>query len=281
MEALRSLKRIDIAATTLTLDDDDIDWIQRHVQHHLQAVQQRNSKTCWIEEGYWFTIPIAVLALLWFRKGWVVRWTSFILLTAFIVPSSEAQAQFSWQSQFSWMDLWLTHDQQGRYYYERSDYKKAAEKFEDPLWKGLALTHAGDYESALNAFALSDSAEGWYNQGNCLAHLGKYPEAIQAYQQALARRHPWQDAQENLALVESLIPKARDEDKNQQQEEAPNLPPDQVKFDDKSQNGKKIQIKMKLDPTKMADIWMRNIQTSPADFLRRRFATQASQERSR
>lgn len=102
------------------------------------------------------------------------------------------------QSRFSWMDLWLTHDQQSRYYYyERGDYQKAAEKFEDPLWKGLALSRAGDYEDALNAFALSDSAEAWYNQGNVLAHMGKYPDAVQAYQQALARRHPWPEAQEN------------------------------------------------------------------------------------
>jgi Ca-activated chloride channel homolog len=49
-----------------------------------------------------------------------------------------------------------------------------------------------------------------------------------------------------------------------------------MKFDNKSGKGKKIQIKM--DPAKMADIWLRNIQTTPADFLRRRFQIQAAQE---
>jgi Ca-activated chloride channel family protein len=140
------------------------------------------------------------------------------------------------------------------------------------------VARAGDYEDALNSFALSDSAEGWYNQGDALAHLGKYPEAVQAYQQALARRYPWPEAEGNLALVESLIPKGKDKDK-EQEEEAPNLPPDQMKFDEKGQQGKKIQVRMKLDPKKMAEIWMRNIQTTPADFLRRRFATQAAEER--
>ncbi len=38
-------------------------------------------------------------------------------------------------------------------------------------------------------------------------------------------------------------------------------------------------MRMKLDPKKMAEIWMRNIQTTPAAFLRRRFATQAAEER--
>ena len=272
VSALRSLSRIDIAATTLTLNDNDIEWIQRRVQHHLQAVQQRDSQTRWVDEGYWFTIPIAAIAIFWFRKGWTVRWTSATLAVIFVLPPSGDL------SRFSWMDLWLTHDQQGYYYFERGEYKEAAGKFEDPIWKGLTLSRAGNYEDALNAFALSDTAEAWYNQGNALAHMGKYPHAVQAYQQALVRRHPWPEAQENLALVESLIPKAKNKDKDQQ-EEAPNLPPDQVKFDEQGEQGKKTQMRIKLDPKKMAEIWMRNIQTTPADFLRRRFAMQAAEER--
>ena len=270
--ALRSLSHINIAATTLTLNDDDIAWIQRRVQHHLQAMQQLNSKMRWIDEGYWLTIPIAIIAAFWFRKGWTVRWTTTALAMVFVLPQSTDQTSFSW------MDLWLTHDQQGRYYFERGEYEKAAEKFEDPMWKGLALSRAGNYEDALNAFALSDSAEAWYNQGNALAHIGKYPDAVQAYQQALARRHPWPEAEENLALIESLIPKADKEKKDEEQEIAPDIPPDQVKFDEKGKHGKKTQ-QVKVDPKKMADIWMRNIQTTPADFLRRRFAMQATQER--
>jgi Ca-activated chloride channel homolog len=276
VNALKSLSQAGIAASTLTINDDDIHWVQRRVQHHLQAVQQRDSKTRWIDEGYWLTIPIAAIAVFWFRKGWTVRWTSGALALVLVLPLPGGQAQFSWTDM--WMNLWLTHDQQGRYYFERGQYQKAAEKFDDPLWKGVALSRVADYEGALNAFALSDSAEAWYNQGDALARLGKYPEAVQAYQQTLARRHPWPEAQENLALVESLIPKAKNKDK-EQEEEATNLPPDQVKFDKKDQQGKKTQVRIKLDPKKMADIWMRNIQTTPADFLRRRFAMQAAQER--
>lgn len=270
VDVLRSLKKIDIAATTLTLDDEDIAWIQRRIQHHLHVVQQRENKMRWIDEGYWLTIPMTALGVLWFRKGWTVRWTSTALAVVFVMPAGGGGG-------FSWLDLWMTHDQQGRYYFERGEYQKAGEVFDDPQWKGVALERAGDYEGALNAFALSDTAEAWYNQGNALAHLGKYPEAVQAYRQALARRSPWKEAQDNLALVSSLIPKPKPKDKNaKEQEIPPDLPPDQMKFDKKNETGQKIQIK--IDPKKMADIWMRNIQTSPADFLRRRFAMQATQE---
>jgi Ca-activated chloride channel family protein len=147
------------------------------------------------------------------------------------------------------------------------------------MWKGLALVRTGDNEGAHSAFALSDSAEAWYNQGNSLAHLGRYSEAVEAYQQALVRRHPWREAQENLELVRSLIPKAKKKDEDEGQEISPNLPPDQVKFDEKGKKGKRAQIQQKIDPAKLADIWMRNIQTTPADFLRLRFAIQAAQER--
>ncbi len=271
MSQLRSLSKINIPATTFTLNDDDIDWIQRHVQRRFEEVQQRKSKTRWIDEGYWLCFPIALISVFWFRKGWTVRWsaTTFAALLIFPAPGNLPHT--------SWMDLWLTPDQQGRYYFEKGDYKQAAERFEDPLWKGLALAKTGDYENALNAFALNDSAESWYDQGNALAHLGKYPEAVKAYEQALERRPSWPEAKDNLALVQSLIPKAKKKD-NDEEEIAPNLPPDQVKFDEKGKQGKETQMRVKLDPKKLAEIWMRNIQTTPADFLRRRFAEQAMEQ---
>jgi len=284
INALRSLSKFDIDAITLTLDDDDIQWIQRRVQHHLQTVQQKDAKTRWIDEGYWLTIPVAALAVFWFREGWTIRWTSAALAVVIVLPPQFGTRELAVSlpssfASFSWLDLWMTPDQQGRYYFQKDDYRKAAEKFEDPLWRGLSSARAGDYDAALNAFALSDTAEAWYNQGDALAHMSKYSEAVAAYRQALSRHPHWKDAEDNLALVQSLIPKLKDDkkDKQKEQEEAPNLPPDQTKFDEKGKQGKKTRISIK--PEAMADIWMRNIQTSPADFLRRRFAVQEAKER--
>lgn len=274
IDQLRALNSAGIPTATMTLDDDDIHWVQRHVQHHLDLLQQRDSKMRWIDEGYWLTIPVCAIAMFWFRKGWVVRWAAIGIAFCSLHPPAHAQTRFTW------MDLWLTHDQQGRYYFERNDFKKAAERFDDPIWRGISLAHAGDHEAALNSLALSDTAEAWYNQGDALAHLGRYKDASQAFQEALGRRPSWREAEENLALVKSLIPKPAKKKDEREEEEAPNLPPDQTKFDEKGKQGKKT-VQVKLDPKKMEEIWMRNIQTSPADFLRRRFAMQAAQERPR
>jgi len=267
--ALKSLKDIGIPVTTLTLDDDDIHWVQRRAQSHLQQVQEKNTQSRWIDEGYWLTIPVALLAVFWFRRGWSVRW-SFSTAMLIIFPFQVGGPQH-----FRFIDLWLTPDQQGRYYFQKGDYKTAAERFEDPMWRGMALARAGDDAAAVDQFSMEDSAEAWYNQGNALAHLKKYPEAVAAYEQALSRRHPWLEAQENLELVRSLIPAKKPDKQEEEQELPPDMKPDEMKFDEKGKQGQRKQLS--IDPAKMADIWMRNIQTSPADFLRRRFAIQAAE----
>jgi Ca-activated chloride channel family protein len=174
------------------------------------------------------------------------------------------------------LDLWMTPDQQGRHYFDRGDFKAAAARFEDPAWKGVALYRSGDFEGALNAFALQDTPESYYNQGNALACLGKYPEAARSYGEALKGRPGWKDARENLALVQSLIPPPKRKDATPQGDIPPTYSPDQVQFDDtKGQKGK-VQVP-RWDEKQMADLWLRNIQTTPADFLRQKFAIQAQE----
>jgi Ca-activated chloride channel homolog len=263
VQSLKALKQdANIPTSTLTLDDDDIDWVQRRAASHLQDVQEHEAKVRWLDQGYWLVIPFALLLSLSFRKGWNIRWTSTAVLLAALCFPNHARA-----SDFHFLDLWLTPDQQGRYYYEHGDFTAAARSFQDAQWKGMALAREGNYAGALEQFALSDSAEAWFNQGNALAQLKRYPEAVSAYREALKRRSNWREAEDNLRIIKALIPPPPPDE---QQEEAPNLKPDEVKFDEKGKKGKKT--KMNFGPEQMADTWMRNIQINPADFLRRKFA---------
>jgi Ca-activated chloride channel family protein len=269
VDELKSLSAIGIPATTLTLDGSDVSWIQRRVQSHFQAAEEENTQTRWVDEGYWLLIPMVALAALWFRKGWTVQWSRGAIAALVLLPLPSAG-----DLGHRFLDIWLTPDQQGRYYFEKGNYEIAAERFSDPMWKGIALTRSGDYADAINQFALSDSAEAWYDQGNALAHLKRFPEAVRAYEQALQRKPGWHDAEDNLSLVRSLIPPQKKED---QEAAAPNPEKGETELEQKDST-KKGTKRLSMNSEQMADIWMRNIQTSPADFLRRRFAIQASQE---
>ncbi|HMN43328.1 MAG TPA: VWA domain-containing protein [Povalibacter sp.] len=66
----------DLPIASLTLDDSDIEWVQRRAQHHLRIIEEKNGALRWKEFGYWLCWPIVLLAALWFRRGWVVRWAA-------------------------------------------------------------------------------------------------------------------------------------------------------------------------------------------------------------
>jgi Ca-activated chloride channel family protein len=59
---------------TVTVDNRDVERIQRRVQSHLEAVREEDESGRWRDFGYYLVFPIAFLGLLWFRKGWTVQW---------------------------------------------------------------------------------------------------------------------------------------------------------------------------------------------------------------
>jgi Ca-activated chloride channel homolog len=262
---------------SMRLDDDDIGWIERRAQAHLQEAAARHAAVRWREAGYWLTFPIALLGLAWFRRGWVVRWLPSVLVGVCVAAGGlgtrPAQA-----APFRLIDAFMTHDQQGRRAFEQGDYARAATLFDDPMWQGQAYYRAANYNAALAAFARVNTPEAFFMMGNCYARLKDFPKAVMAYDNALAMRADFETARANRALVASLIPAPAKAP--QDGEHAPDLPPDQIKFDDKAAGGKRVRIDRKALDKEAADLWMRNLQTSPADFLRQKFALEAARPAS-
>ncbi|WP_265918702.1 VWA domain-containing protein [Cupriavidus nantongensis] len=276
-----------VPVATFTPDsDDDVAWVQRHVQSHLEQMQA-GDRTRWKDEGWWLVPPLALLAVLWFRKGWTVRWSAGLLLALALAlaappealaqasaPATQASAVRPWR----FVDLWLTHDQQGRRAFEQGDFARAATLFDDPMWRGIAQYRAGQYAQAVQSFARVDSAQADYNQGNALARQGQYRQAAARYRQALKRQPQWPEAAANLALMEKLLAQQLPQEKPDPDdgEEPPDLPPDQVKYDaakPSTPGGKSLQVVLTQD----AEMWMRAIQTTPTDLLQRKFALQHGQ----
>ncbi|WP_119274150.1 VWA domain-containing protein [Taklimakanibacter deserti] len=250
-----------IAVATITPDDSDVRWIVSRIRTHLQA-KLAQGQTRWRDAGWWLTIPLALMSAFWFRRGWSVQWVFAAVLGGALLLPGKAQA-----AETTFIDLWLTPDQQGRLAFEKGDYARAAEHFTDPMWRGVALYRAGQFGAALDSFAQVRTAESAYNQGNALAHLDRLDDAAASFTEALKLRPGWPAAEANLALVRKLITDRKNQE--QEQEEGPNLKPDQIQFDEKGSKGKAGKVDL---AQQTADMWMRNIQITPTDLLARKFA---------
>ncbi|MCJ7815499.1 MAG: tetratricopeptide repeat protein [Xanthomonadales bacterium] len=177
-----------------------------------------------------------------------------------------------------WADWWLTADQQGQRLFRQERYLEAAEVFETPEYKGVAFFRGGDFESAASVFGRLRTPEAAYNRGNSVLMLGRYDEAIQAYEDALQARPGWKEAAENLAIArvrkERLAPPEDDAGGTGGQLEA-----DEIVFDDsgrvnKSGTGTETEGGQQMSDDEMRAVWLRRVQNDPAEFLRTRFAYQ-------
>ena len=177
----------------------------------------------------------------------------------------------------SFMALWLTPDQQGYLAYEEKEFAAAAERFEDAMWRGRAAYAAGQYEKAAAAFARLPAAESFYNRGNALMRAREYGQAILSYEQAVAEAPDWPAAAENLELaryVLDYIERSREQTDTGNETE---LGADDYKFDNTRDKGREIVITNESTiEAASAEKWMRSVDTETRDFLRSRFALEAT-----
>lgn len=178
---------------------------------------------------------------------------------------------------FTWVGLWFSPDQQGRRLFEQAKYEQAAEAFVDPMWKGVAWYRAGEFKKAAEAFARLSTPEARYNLGDAQVMLGQYEKAVASYELALQDRPNWQEAQENveLAIARAKLVEQKGGDFGDQR-----IGADEVVFDrDKKDEGQPTEIageKATSDAAVQA-IWLRQVQTKPANFLKAKFAYQQAQ----
>jgi len=118
----------------------------------------------------------------------------------------------------SWWDLWYTSDQQGQYLMDKGQFAKAKDKFTRIDWAAAAAYKAGDYKRAADQFKELKTEQGYYNQGNAFAHMGKYEQAIEAYDKAIAIDPVDQDAMDNKKLVSDLLKKDKEKEQTKSQD---------------------------------------------------------------
>lgn len=131
---------------------------------------------------YFFIFPILFLSLL-FRRGYV-----FGIIALLYFPQN------------SYAD-----NANGLAFYNSGKYEAAADAFQDPIWKGNAMYRAKNYSQAIKFYEQANTPIAHYNRGNALAYLGKYKEAIIAYNQALQMSPSLQKAKDNKSVLENWL----------------------------------------------------------------------------
>ena len=189
----------------------DIRYLLAGSTGSLSAASERTDLTteAWQSRGPWLVLLLLPLAALVFRRGWLL-----VLLLQVGVGLGVPRPAMA----LGWNDLWLRPDQQAARSLQAGAPAEAAQLAQDPGLRGTGAYLAGDYEQALNAFAAAGGADGEYNQGNALAQLGRYDDAIAAYERALAVQPDMEDAAYNKAQIEKLLQQQQEQQQEQEQQ---------------------------------------------------------------
>ncbi|WNC71276.1 tetratricopeptide repeat protein [Thalassotalea psychrophila] len=206
------------AFSQITADDSDLENLSElkalDAKKEMQN-EQDNLGDQWQEMGPYLLLIALPLLLGYFRRGVLFTPVLLSLVIASSLHAPRAEASL-------WDDLWQTKNQQGKANFEQQQYAEAAEQFSEPLWQGSSYYKAGDFEKALDAFKQVESAESSYNQGNTLAKLQQYDEAIKAYDEVLAETPDHMDAASNKALVEQLQQQQEEQEQQEQNQDDSN-----------------------------------------------------------
>ncbi|WP_139558823.1 VWA domain-containing protein [Methylotetracoccus oryzae] len=157
----------------------------------------------WIETGPWLVLALLPLGALAFRRG------GLLALMLLLLPLPRPASAFEWR------DLWTKPDLAASKAFEAQQYDEAAGQFRDDAWRAAAQYRAGKYEDALKTLQRVDTVDGWYNRGNTLAKLQRYPDAIAAYTKVLERDPQHADAKYNKELLEKALKKKEQQQKKQ------------------------------------------------------------------
>ncbi len=190
------------AYARLSVDDQDLRFLL--AENPISTLRAQTGTTDfksdrWREEGPWLLLPLLPIAALAFRRGFFV----FILWTL-LAMAQPVQA-------FDWESLWSRPDQRGARTFEEGKAEAAAKIFEDPQWKAASHYRAGQYQQSIETLSGIESADAYYNKGNALAKLGRVPEAIAAYDEALKRAPEHEDALYNKTQLQKLSEEQKQE----------------------------------------------------------------------
>jgi len=221
----KNLKEVAVATNgqyvELSASSDDIDFLLSTLAKDSSEESSESDERInrWIDDGYWISWLVLVLMFVkLFRRTDAQLMSNASLIFAFIVIASLSpqQAQASGLNNF-WNDLWSTRDQQASKAFNKEDYKRATELFENEQWQGASSYKQDDFTTAVQQFSKFDDTESIYNKANSLAKSQQFEQAIENYNQVLEREPDHEDAIFNKKIVEDLLKQQQEQQKQDQE----------------------------------------------------------------
>lgn len=290
---------------TVSVDDDDLNTLNNAIERHMQL--NGESAMPWKDMSHPIIILLAILTLIWFRKGWLVQWcligaVSLMLLPKPVMAAVHSQAEnhapaveiSTWDKvEQWWVDLWLTPDQQGQRQFNQLNYLEAAKHFNDPMRKGIAYYYASEFKLAQAEFIEADSDLGLFYAANALARQREYVAARNLLRQ-LAEKEPLdpklrKDIENNLAVIASIVEDVNRVSESQtgtlDGEESSKELGDQPKTGDGAEEKTSASLMEKetlnaeqiLGSDELANKWLTKVEANPKFFLSRKFMLQLQQ----
>ncbi|EIK4762045.1 VWA domain-containing protein [Vibrio parahaemolyticus] len=293
----------------VTVDNSDIEQLNRYVERNMQL--NGESSMPWKDMGYQLLFPIALIMMLWFRKGWLVQWCVIVMVSGTLLMPTSAMAEnisvkaeqpqvvqkvttFDKVAQW-WWDLWLTPDQQGQRLFNQQAYLEAAKHFVDPLRKGTAYYYASEFELAHSAFLemQNDPSEevrdyGLYNAASALARQREYLAARDLLKSLASKTTLGEslrpDVEHNLKVIAGIVDEINQMSESQagtEQEASTELGDNpQTAEGADEQTSAELMIKETLSADdilgsqELADKWLKRVEADPKYFLRAKFQIQ-------
>lgn len=171
----------------------------------------------------------------------------------------------------------LTADQRGQRLLDRGEYDEAAEAFQDPFRRAVALSRAGDFKRAASLFSTIPGPDAAFNQANMLVMLGEYEPATKRYDQTIKLRPTWEAASKNRAIAAGRAARLQ---KDGGEMTGGKLGADEIVFDQSNSPGGTSEDEDEtiqgdtLSDSELQAMWLRQVKTTPRDFLRSKFAFQ-------
>lgn len=267
----RGLDALSGQVIAVTPDGGDI----RRVDHFLNAAFRRamleDGTQPWEDRAHWLAWPAALIVLFWFRRGWTMRW-AVVLCALMLMPAGPARAGVA--------DWFLTPDQQGRLAFDRKEFARAGELFEDPLWRGYALYKAGKYEEAIEVLDRVETAQAASIQGMAHIKFRQYRDGVRSFETALERDPDYPGAAENLEVARRIVTYVEETREASDTGEESGIGADDVVFDNEANRGVETDMEVPEEGAGApltTEQWMNTVDTRTADFLRLRFALEAAQ----